>query len=406
MDWTTVLYKTARQSKMPTILILTSVVGGGHVFRDLAIAHELKKILPSEYEIIFASGGNAYEMLQEEGVQVEKISAMDFPAHLGTADFFRFYREMLWSEYHQMLDLRRLIKKYRPALVVLDEYFFLVDYCRLRGIPVVFMCDFVGLPHCSFFRNPIQSIMERVFDFLLTHYMPRRADRWIFIGDSDHVPREDWRRRASNAGIMTVEPITKIQYSPPPSRNEARQKLGFGDTDKVVTVTVGCSGAGEYLLKAANEAMSLLRESVPSLRMELICGKGIDSGELRRKAGPDVHVHDYVRNIQEYFAASDTAVLQSGLTSTTECLMLGIPFAVVPLANHWEQANTARYVLDKFGVKSIEATQATAEALADAILDLLNRPNRPKSPFRGDGHIEAARAIAEVLKERTVVSTS
>jgi len=391
---------------MSNILILTSVVGGGHVFRDLAIAQELKKILPLEDKILFASGGNAYEMLREEGVQVEKISAMDFPAHLGTADFFRFYREMLRSEYHQMLDLRRLINRHRPALVVLDEYFFLVDYCRLRGIPVVFMCDFVGLPHCSFFRNPIQSILERVFDFLLAHYMPRRANRWIFIGDSDHVPREDWRIRARHAGIMTVEPITKIQYSPPPARNEARQKLGYGDKDKVVTVTVGCSGAGEYLLKAANEAMSLLRESVPGLRMELICGKGIDSGELRRTAGPNVHVHDYVRNIQEYFAASDAAVLQSGLTTTTECLMLGIPIAVVPLANHWEQANTARYVSEKFGVKSIEAPQATAEALADAIRGLLNQTNKLQSPFRGDGHIEAARAIAGVLQEGTAVSAS
>jgi hypothetical protein len=74
------------------------------MFRDLAIAQELKKILPSRYEIIFASGGNAYEMLQKEGVQVEKISALDFPVHLGTANFFKFYFVMLWSEFLQLLE--------------------------------------------------------------------------------------------------------------------------------------------------------------------------------------------------------------------------------------------------------------------------------------------------------------
>jgi UDP-N-acetylglucosamine:LPS N-acetylglucosamine transferase len=167
----------------------------------------------------------------------------------------------------------------------------------------------------------------------------------------------------------------------------------------VVTVTVGCTGAGEYLLKAANDAMPLLMNKVPGLRMELVCGKGIDSGALRRTAGPGVHVHDYVRNLQEYFAASDAAILQCGLTSTTECLMLGVPIAVVPLANHWEQANTTRYVSEKFGVKRIEADQATAEVLADAMLELLNNPSQPQSPFRGDGHIAAARTIAEVLGE-------
>jgi UDP-N-acetylglucosamine:LPS N-acetylglucosamine transferase len=243
--------------------------------------------------------------------------------------------------------------------------------------------------------------MERFFDVILTHWLARRADRWIFTGDSDHVPREDWRVRARNVGIVTVEPITKLQYTPPPTRQEARRNLGFGEHDRVVTVTVGCTGAGEYLLKAANEAMPLLMNKVPGLRMELICGKGIDSGVLRRTARSGVHVHDYVRNLQEYFAASDAAVLQCGLTSTAECLMLVIPIVVVPLSNHWEQANTARYVSEKFGVKRIEAVQVTAEVLADAMLELLNQPSQPKSPFRGDGHIAAARTIAEVLGEKT-----
>lgn len=382
---------------MPNILIMTSVVGGGHVFRDLAIAQELKKILPSGYGIIFASGGNAYEMLQEEGVHVEKISAMDFPVHLGTANFFKFYLGMLWSEFFQILDLRRLINKHRPSLVVLDEYFFLTDYCRWRGIPAVFICDFVGIPHCSFFSNPLRSLMEIVFDVALTHWLSRRAHRWIFTGDIDHVPREDWRIRARNVGIVTVEPITKLQYTPPPTRDEARKKLGFDEHDRVVIVTVGCAGAGEYLLKAANEAAPLLINKVQGFRMELICGKGIDSGPLRRTANPGVHVHDYVQNLQEFIAASDAAVVQSGLTSTIECLMIGVPMVVIPLADHWEQANTARYVSEKFGIKNFAADQLTAEVFADATLGILDQPGRRNSPFRGNGHIAAAQAIAEVL---------
>jgi UDP:flavonoid glycosyltransferase YjiC (YdhE family) len=184
---------------MPKILIMTSAVGGGRVFRDLAIAKELGKILPTGYEVIFASGGNAYEMLKEEGVQVELISTLDIPVHLGTANFFKFYFSMLWSEFLQMFDLRRLINKHKPALVVLDEYFFLTDYCRCRGIPVVFMCDFVGVPHCSFFSNPLRSIMERFFDLALTHWIAHRANRWIFTGDIGHIPIKTGRfvRRVS-----------------------------------------------------------------------------------------------------------------------------------------------------------------------------------------------------------------
>jgi len=197
---------------------------------------------------------------------------------------------------------------------------------------------------------------------------------------------------------VIVEPITKLQYTPPPTRKEARDKLGFNNSEKVVTVAVGCAGVGEYLLNAANAAAPLLAEIVPELRMELICGKGIDSDSLRRIADSHVRIHDYVRNYHEFIAASDAALLQSGLTTTLECLMAGVPMVVVPLANHWEQANVARYVTEKFKIRKIDADQITPETLSDAIFELLNSPDPPKSPFRGDGHVLAARSIADVLK--------
>ncbi len=386
---------------MPNILMMTGVIGGGHVFRDLAIAQELKKILPSGYEIIFVSGGNAFEMLQEEKVVVEKIPGLNFPAHCGTAQFLKLYFVLLWSEFQQLIEIRRLIKKYRPVLVILDEYYFITDYFRLRGIPVVFMCDFVGVPRCSFFKNPVRSTMERILDWFIANWLARRSNRWILIGDSDHIPREDWRIRARDLGIINVEPITKIQYTPPPTRQEARRSLRFREDERVVTVMVGCSGAGEYLLKAANDAMPILKEKMPDLRLELMCGKGIDSGPLRRVVNPGAHVHDYVRNIQEFIAASDAVILQCGLTSVTECLMSEVPIVVVPLVGHWEQDNTARYVAEKFGVKRIEADQVTADVLATSIVEILRQSNRPNSPFRGDGHVAAANAIAEVLSTAT-----
>jgi predicted glycosyltransferase len=291
-----------------------------------------------------------------------------------------------------------MINKYHPCLIVLDEYFFLTDYCRLRKIPVVFICDFLGIPQCSIWRNPIRSLLERVFDWSIVNWQARRTERWIFTGDIDQVPREDWRTRARKLGIVMVEPITKLQYTPLPERAKARQDLGFNDNEKVVTVAVGCAGVGEYLLNAANEAASLLSDRVADLRIELLCGKGIDSTGLRRIAGPGVRVHDYVRNFQEFIAASDAAVIQSGFTTTIEYIMAGVPIAAVPLANHWEQANTARYVAQKFGVKTIDALGVSAEVLAEAMFELLSQPHQQKSPFRGDGHILAARTIADVLK--------
>jgi len=375
---------------------MTSVVGGGHVFRDIAIAKELKKLLPENYEIIFASGGNAYAMIQDEGLEVEKITGLNFPAHQGTASFLKLYFAILWSELLQLFDLRRLIKKHQPALVILDEFFFMADYCRLHRIPVVFMCDFVGVPQLRFFHNPLRATLEKFFDWYLATYLPRRVNRWIFIGDTELIPREDWRARTKTRGIVTVEPITKVQYTPPPLRDEARKKLGFTESERVVTVAVGCSGVGEYLLEAVNTVAPLLRNHVPGLRVELICGNGIDLQRL--SSNQDVHVHGYIRNIEVFFAASDAVIVQCGLTTTTECLMIGVPMIVVPLADHWEQANTARYLYEKAGIRKIDAEHVSPKVLSDAILHLLSQTSWATSPFRGDGHIVAARAIADVLE--------
>lgn len=380
---------------MPKILIMTSVVGGGHVFRDIAIAKELKKLLPENYEIIFASGGNAYAMIQDEGLKVEKITGLNFPAHQGTASFLKLYLAILWSELLQLFDLRRLIKKHQPALVILDEFFFIADYCRLHRIPVVFMCDFVGVPQLRFFHNPLRATIEKFFDWYLASYLPRRVNRWIYIGDTQLIPHEDWRARTKTRGIVTVEPITKVQHTPPPTKDEARKKLGFTENERVVTVAVGCSGVGEYLLETANAAALLLHNHVPGLRIELICGNGIDPKRIL--GNQKVRLHGYTRDIEVFFAASDAVIVQCGLTTTTECLMIGVPMIVVPLADHWEQSNTARYLYEKAGVRKIDAEYVSPEVLSDAILQLLNHSSQSVSPFRGDGHIVAAQAIADVL---------
>ncbi len=383
---------------MNRILILTSVIGGGHVFRDVAIAKELEKNLPEDYEIIYASGGQAYDMLREEGLKVEKVAGINFPAHSGKVNFLKLYLMIIWSELMQLFSLRFLINKYEPVLVILDEFFFLADYCRLRGIPVVFMCDFAGVPQSQFFRNPLSSLLEGFFDWYLSSYLSRRVNRWIFIGDTALVPREDWKARMQAYNILAVEPITKLQFTPPPTRKEARRKLNFSEGEKVVTSLVGCSGVGEYLLRAVNDSAPLLNKQIPDIRIELVCGKGIDPESLRLSANNGVHVHGYVRDIEVFLAASDAVVVQCGLTTATECLMIGVPMIVVPLDGHWEQTNTARYLFEKAGIKKIDANHISAKVLTPAIVELLKRSERMTSPFRGDGHIVAAQKIAEILE--------
>jgi len=382
---------------MPVILVLTSVVGGGHVFRDIAIAKELKKRIPSDHEIVFASGGNAYQMLKDEGLKVEKIDGIHFEANPGTINFMKFYFMLLWSECVQLFQIRKLIKKYRPKLIVLDEFFFLTDYCKSWKIPVVFMCDFIGVPRSSWLRNPLKAGLEAFFDWLLFTHLPRKADQWIYIGDPDHIPRKEWRERITAENIVAVEPITKLQYTAPPSRDSARDQLGFDQDETVVTVTVGCSGIGEYLLKAVNDAVPQLKKTFENLRVELICGYGIEPEKLGFHAEKGVNIHGYVQNIEYYYAASEAVVLQSGITSATECLMCGTPMIAVPITGHWEQEHTARYLEKKANTRIVHGKDVTPDVMADAICMLFKTPFKKQAYFQGNGHCMAAHGIAGIL---------
>jgi UDP-N-acetylglucosamine:LPS N-acetylglucosamine transferase len=382
---------------MPNILILSCVVGGGHVFRDIAITSELKKIIPPEYNFIFATGGHAYQMFKDEGIEVEKIEGVEFPTNLGTIDFMKFYFTLMRSELIQLFQLRKLVNKYQPEIILLDEFYFLTDYCKFRKIPVVFMCDFIGIPKSSFLKTPFRFGLETFFDWFLASYLPKRADRWIYIGDPDHIPREEWLSRLSGNGITPVEPITKVQYSETPSRELARKELGFGNEEFVVTVTVGCSGTGAYILNAVNEAALSLQKSISNLKVELICGYGITPEKIGFLPGKNVSIHGYVKNIEYFYAASDLMIIQSGITTATECLMIGAPMIVIPITNHWEQEHTASYLKKKAGTTIINGKDVSANVIADAILKQSQKNHKKASYFKGDGHKAAAKAISELL---------
>ncbi len=213
-------------------------------------------------------------MLKDENLKVEKIDCITFPVKHGIINFLKFYFILLRSELIQLFQIRKLIKKYRPELIILDEYFFLTDYCKSWNIPVVFICDFIGVPRTHFFCNPLRFSLEAFFDWLLFAHLPRKADLWIYVGDPDHIPREEWRSRIFNENILHVEPIAKLQYTEPPSREIARKELNFKEDETVITVTVGCSGTGEYLLSAVNKAVPQFRigYSLNTFRRLIISG--------------------------------------------------------------------------------------------------------------------------------------
>ena len=108
-------------------------------------------------------------------------------------------------------------------------------------------------------------------------------------------------------------------------------------------------------------------------------------------------MHAFVANLDRHLAACDLALVQGGLTTCMELAAAGTPFLYFPLQNHFEQNFHVAHRLDRYGAgRRMAFATSTPEMIADAMVDALRTPKRPK-PVEADGAARAARMLAELL---------
>ncbi|HYX00617.1 MAG TPA: glycosyltransferase, partial [Reyranella sp.] len=84
-------------------------------------------------------------------------------------------------------------------------------------------------------------------------------------------------------------------------------------------------------------------------------------------------------------------------TTCMELAAAGTPFLYFPLKNHFEQNFHVAHRLDRYGAgRRMAFATSTPEAIAEAMLDELQRPARPNQ-VEADGAERAAGLLAELL---------
>ena len=195
-----------------------------------------------------------------------------------------------------------------------------------------------------------------------SHRFQRRAEfAWSFSGSEVSVRlRVDEGIHNTNAlGI----PIAS-KYKDRPSREEARMRLGIGGDERVILVSGGGIGAG-HLFAAAKSLAS--REDQLVI---VICGGNAKQyarmkGYFRYKN--NVWVEGFVRNMEDYYAAADAAVMKPGGLSTSEALCFGLPMLLFDPVPGQEELNLA-YLTSHGAARHLTKASFAAEAV-EAIFD-------------------------------------
>ena len=421
-DWL-LQFRTAPAEPIPTprrrtspgqrILYLSSPIGLGHVRRDLAISHEIRR-LASDVEIEWLTQSPATDVLKHHGQLVHPASSLllsenDHIAGHATdhgIDAARAWLTMSdifaanFSVFTDVLDDGEY------DLVIADEAWDVdaawLDNPSAKSTRYAWLTDFVGelaLPELGA-ESAAHALARNARMIHNIESSPGVRDLSLFIGDADDVIRDTFGGRLGDIRPWVEHHfefsgyITGFDPSTLPPRDEVRRSYGLRADETVVVVAVGGSGIGAALLRTAASAHEILRQRHHSLRTVLVAGPNIDPATLPSYPGLDVR--GWVPALHHLLAACDGAIVQGGLTTTMELTAARIPFLYAPLEGHFEQQRHVHHRLQRHRAGRRIEHSIEHEDLAEQLDAILGRPgNYVEVPH--DGAERAAERLVTLL---------
>jgi UDP:flavonoid glycosyltransferase YjiC (YdhE family) len=387
------------------ILFMSGSAGLGHVTRDLAIAREVRGLLP-EAEISWLASSPAKEYLAEAGEVLlpeaehwaditAEAEALAGPRNLNITMWAVKVRP-LWQANARLYF--RLMAEGRFAAAVGDETYELMLALRadpsLPRYPLAILYDFIGLERAGW--NPLEWLAVFLFNRGWSRVTPTLGVTGVLLGELEDVPAKRFgpflpdRRAYVRENVAVVGYV--LPFDPGTLADSAglRRELGYPEAP-LVGCTIGGTAVGRDLLELCGQAFPYLRQAEPELQMVLFCGPRLARESLELPPGPIVR--GFVPRLYRHLAACDVVVTQAGGTTTLELTALRRPFIYFPLEEHFEQMRVVAGRLKRHhaGVEMRFPT-TSPKALAERVLALMDRPiDYAEIPVAG------ARKAAEIV---------
>jgi pimeloyl-ACP methyl ester carboxylesterase/predicted glycosyltransferase len=406
---------TRGKSRSKRALYISSPIGLGHAQRDVAIAKELRRLVP-DLEIDWLAQHPVTKVLEGEGERIHPASlelaneSNHIESESAEHDLhcFQAWRRMDEILLANFMVFHDLVQEEQYDLWIGDEAweldYYLHENPEQKRAAYVWLTDFVGwLPMPD--GGERESFLTADYNAEMIEHIarfPRLRDRAIFVGNADDVVPEsfggdlplirDWTEQHYDfAGYVSgFDPEALAD------RERLRAELGYGPGEQVCIVTVGGSGVGGHLLRRVIEAFPAAKELVPALRMVVVAGPRIDPASLPQAEG--LEVRSYVHNLYRHLAACDLAVVQGGLTTAMELTANRRPFLYFPLRHHFEQNFHVRHRLERYRAgRCMDFDESTPDSIATAIAEEIGG-DVDYEPVETDGAARAAARIAEVLQ--------
>jgi pimeloyl-ACP methyl ester carboxylesterase len=396
-------------------LMVSSPIGLGHAWRDVAIANELRRAVPGlQVEwlaqpplttLLKACGETIHPASGSLAPEALHVDAEGGEHELHAFEMLRRMDEILCANFMVFHDV---VSQEHFDVWIADEAWevdhFLHEHPELKTSPYVWMSDFVGyMPMPG--GGEREAFLTADYNAEMIEHVERNPtvrDLSIFIGDPQDIVGErfgpglplirDWTERhfKFSGYVLPFDPAERSDVG------RLRRSLGYDPDHRLIVGSVGGSAVGIHLLRRIADAFRLLRSREPDVRMLLVCGPRIDPKEIEPVEG--MEVAGYVHDLSRTLACSDLAVVQAGLSTTMELVATGRPFIHIPLRNHFEQNWHVAHRLRRYGAPPPTFYEdAIPSNLAAQMLERIGS-RADYEPVERGGADRAGRLVASVLK--------
>ena len=329
---------------MDNIRLIVSGGGtGGHIFPALSIANAVKAKCP-DAEILFVGAENRMEMqrVPAAGYRIIGLPVSGFDRKNLLKNI-----AVLWRLMKSRRKARRIIRDFAPHVAV--------GVGGYASGPTLKEAGGMGVPTLLQEQNSYAGVTNKL--------LAKQADCICvaYEGMERFFPKEKIK--------LTGNPVRQNLLDATITRDEAMKTFGLNPAKKTVLVVGGSLGA-----RTLNESMLGAWDTLKDADVQFIwqTGKYYFEDITRQLQGrelPNVHVCDFISNMDAAYAVADLVISRAGAGSISEFCLLGKAVVLVPSPNVSEdhQTKNALALVNKDAALYVKDADASRELVPLAL---------------------------------------
>ncbi len=324
-------------------VILSGGGTGGHIFPAIAIANELKKLVPT-IEVLFvgAIGKMEMEKVPAAGYKIIGVPIAGFQRKFTFQNF-----KLPFLIIKSLLLTRKIINQFKPDVVIGTGGY--------ASGPLLKTATSIGLPTLIQEQNSYPGITNKLLAKKVNKICVAYQGMDIFF------PKEKL--------ILTGNPVRQDVIDIFEKKNEAISYFKINPSKKTILIVGGSLGA-----KAINEAIGAGLNELATNNIQIVWQTGKLYFDTAKKQAADfesknITAVDFISRMDLAYALADVVISRAGAGAISELCLVEKPCILVPLPTAAEdhQTKNALALVNKQAAILVNDAEATHNLVKEAI---------------------------------------